>query len=135
MGFSVSVVADIFKFPWPLYPKYKYNYILGQRFDIPAFQQDFEFVINLPQNNNYELQSLVFSSTGYKDGDCYSLVKNNQYILNRVYTKELGQVINIRPICKIEPNDTLKYIWHNDTGTSKVIWIDFILTCQNPVNV
>lgn len=135
MGFNVSVVADILKFPWPLYPKYKYNYVLGQRYDIPAFQQDFEFIINLPPDNKYELQSFVFSSTGYKDGDCYSVLKNNEYILKEVYTKELGQVINIRPICKLESSDNLKYILHNNTGTSKVIWIDFILTCQKPISV
>lgn len=131
----VGVIAEILKFPWPLFPKYKNQFPLGLRYDVPPLQKDHEFIINLPPNNKYELQSFVFSSTGYKDGDAYSLKINDEYVFARIYTKELGQVKELRPVRKIDPaNDTVTFIFHNDTGTSKVIWIDLDLTAQKPVN-
>ena len=63
MGFNVGVIADILKFPWPLFPKYKYIYQQGERFDIPALIQDIEFEIQLPDNNKFELLSFAFAST------------------------------------------------------------------------
>lgn len=132
----VSIVADILKFPWPLFPKYKRTFPVGQRYDIPALIQDFEFEISLPAPNKYELQSFVFSTTGYKDGDSYSLYKNDDVIFHKIYTKELGQAMEIRPIVKLETGtDTLKFVFHNSTGTSKVIWIDLILTANKAVKV
>jgi len=133
MSFSVSVIADIFKFPWPLFPKYKNNYILGLRYDIPSLVGPQEFIINLPPNNKYELQSFAYSSTGYKDSDNYSLLVNDIYVFTNIYTKELGQVKDIRPIKKILSVDTVKFIFNNATGTSKVIWIDLDLTCLTPI--
>jgi len=130
----VSIVADILKFPWPLYPKYKQTFNLGLRYDIPALIQDCAFVVNLPPNNKYELQGVVFSSTGYKDGDSFSIYRNNDILLNRIYTKELGQRFPIRPVRKIDPaNDAVTFIFHNNTGTSKVIWVDLDLTAQKIV--
>jgi len=133
MGFNVGVIADILKFPWPLFPKYKYIYHQGERFDIPALIQDFEFTITLPANNKYELLSIAFASTGYKDGDSFSLKLNDTLILKNIYTKELGQVKQIRPVRKID-SSILTFIYHNTTGTSKVIWVDFDLTSQKEIN-
>lgn len=134
MGFNVSVIADILKFPWPLFPKYKYIYQQGERFDVPALIQDIEFEIQLPSNNKYELLSIAFASTGYKDGDSFSLMLNNKVILNKIYTKELGQAKQIQPVRKIDSSvDVLKFIYHNDTGTSKVIWVDYDLTSQKEI--
>lgn len=133
MGFNVGVIADILKFPWPLFPKYKYIYHQGERFDIPALIQDLEFTISLPANNKYELLSIAFASTGYKDGDSFSLKLNDTLILKNIYTKELGQVKQIQPVRKID-SSILTFIYHNTTGTSKVIWIDFDLTSQKEIN-
>lgn len=135
MGFNVSYVVDILKFPWPLFPRYKKLFPVGFRFDIPAFYRDFNWDINLPGANKYELQSIAFSSTGYKDGDNFSIICNNEYIVHRIYTKELGQEIPIRPVRRIDSGDNLRIVFHNDTGTSKVVWFDLILAAQNAVSV
>jgi len=134
MGFGVNYVVDILKFPWPLFPKNKNAFPLGLRYDIPALVQDNEFTITLPAGNIFEITGLVFSTTGYKDGDSYSLIKNNEYIAKEIYTKELGQAKEIRPVKEINSDtDTLKFIFHNTTGTSKVIWVDIDMTCKNIV--
>jgi hypothetical protein len=139
IGFDVSVVADIFKFPYPLYPKYKHQCPFGFRYEIPdtlGVSHTYEYEINFPLNNDYELQSYTFSATGYKDQDNYNLIRNDQYVLKQIYTKELGHIKEIRPILKITPGkDTLKFVFNNVTGTSKVIWIDFDVTCRLPIKV
>jgi len=139
MGFDVSVVADIFKFPYPLYPKYKHVYPLGLRFEVPdnsMTSTTIEFPIVLPLNNDYELQSVAFSASGYKDKDNYDLVLNDTYVLRQIYTKELGQIKEIRPILKITPGkDSFKFVFNNVTGTSKILWIDLDLTCRIPITV
>lgn len=133
MGFDVSYVVDILKFPWPLFPKNKNSYPIGLRYEIPALVQDNNFVITLPAGKTLELLSFVFSSTGYKDGDAYSMTINNDMILDYIYTKELGQVKEIRPVRQIKPNDVLTFTFHNNTGTSKVIWIDLDMTADDVV--
>jgi hypothetical protein len=134
MSFNIGIITEILRFPWPLFPKYKYIYHMGQRFDIPALQQDYTFTVQLPADNKYELLSLAFASTGYKDGDNFSLKLNDKFILSTIYTKELGQVKEIKPVRKIDPSlDTLTFIYSNITGSSKVIWVDFDLTSQKEI--
>lgn len=135
MAFGVNVITDILKFPSPLFPKYKNVYNTGMRQDIPPLMQAFEFPLTLDSNNKFELRSLQFSSTGYKDGDYFNLYKNNQLILNHIYTKELGQSIIFKPIVKFNPEvqDILKFEFVNGTGTSKVIWVDFDFATLKPV--
>lgn len=134
MAFSIGIITEILKFPWPLFPKYKYIYQKGERFDIPAIQQDYIFSIQLPTNNKYELLSLAFASTGYKDGDSFSLKLNDKFILSTIYTKELGQFKEIKPVRKIDSSlDVLTFIYSNNTGTSKVLWVDFDLTSQKEI--
>jgi len=133
MGFSIDVVADILKFPSPLFPKYKNSIPVGLRYDIPALAQDFDFNIVLPVNR-YELKGVVFSSTGYKDQDFFDVTINNVYILNSVYTKELAQQIDLSPIAKFSmPKDVVVFTFHNTSGTSKVIWVDLLLTASSPI--
>lgn len=134
MGFGIDVIADILKFPWPLFPKYKNTYPIGMRCDIAPIIQDFPFPLSLPPDNNFELQGIVFSTTGYKDGDAFSIIVNNTYIAHNIYTKELGQQIEVRPIKQVKSGDTVTFIFHNNTGTSKVVWVDFLLTAQKSVS-
>ena len=135
MGFDISIVADILKFPSPLFPKYKNTYPIGVRYDIAPLIQDFSFELSLPPDNNYELQGIVFSSTGYKDGDAFSILVSNIYVAHNIYTKELGQQIEVRPVKQIKPEDVVTFIFHNNTGTSKVVWLDYLLTAQKKVTI
>ena len=135
MGFNVSVIADILKFPWPLYPKYKNVYPIGLRYEIPNQSGNFEFTINLPSGVDLELQSISFAATAYKDGDYFSLLRNNDFILKNIYTKETAQSKELRPIVYIDSStDTLKFVYNNITGTSKVIYLDLDFVSSDPIN-
>lgn len=135
MGFKPDIIQEILKFPHPLYPRYKYSYPIGLRFDIPALKRDFEILINLPPANVYQLQSFAISSTGYKDGDSFSLKRNNDVIFEGLYTKELPQKIKVSPLVDVDPlQHVVKFIFHNDTGSSKVIWFDLDFVSQKLVD-
>jgi hypothetical protein len=123
----ISVIADILKFPYPLYPKLKRPYPMGLRFEITWDKKDFIFPIILPNPFKYELTSISISFSGYKDGDSFSLICNGDTLLDTVYTKEFGQVIDIRPVSPCQ-GTALTFIYHNDTGTSKIVWLDLMIT-------
>lgn len=131
MGFAVNVIADILKFPNPLFPKYK-NYVnFGMRYDVPPLKLDITLKVNFPQNLVYELQNIEFDFTGWKDSDSLSIYKNNNVVALNVFGKELPQRLNVRPIIKLLPEKDEFFIEiHNTTGTSKVLLIDFGLSCN-----
>ena len=138
MGFNIGIVTEILKFPNPLFPKYKHIYPNGFRFEIPETLNEsntYVFNIDLP-DNVYELQSFTFSATCYNDTDNFELALDDYYILRHIYTKSLGQIKEIRPIVKIiKPDNSLKFVYNNVSGTSKIIWIDLDLTCKNAIKV
>lgn len=139
MGFDISIVSEVLKFPHPLFPRYKHVFPYGVRFEIPEtlnVSKTYEFEITLPTESKFELQSFVYSATGYTDKDNYSLKVGEDFILKNIYTKELGQVKEIRPIVKIDPTlMNFKFIFNNVSGTSKVIWLDLDLTSSKPIRV
>lgn len=133
MGFNIKMIADIFKFPTPLFPRFKKVFGSGFREDIPALKKSFEIPIVYDEDKSYEIQYVEFSSTGYKDGDKLSLIRNKDLIFS-VHTKELPQRIDLRPVVVYRPKlDTLKFIYHNITGTSKVIWFDIFASYANKI--
>ena len=136
MGFSVDVVADILKFPSPLFPKFKNQCPLGFRYEIPLTQDTanvYNFQMELPTDNEFELQGVSVSQSGYSDRDYFELLVNNTYVLKQIFTKQLGQEKDIRPIVKIKSTDVVKFVYNNATGTSKTVWVDLELTCKKPI--
>lgn len=136
MGFSVDVVADILKFPSPLFPKFKNQCPMGQRFEIPLTKDTanvYEYIVELPMDNEFELQGVTVSQSGYSDRDYFELLVNNTYVLKQIFTKQMGQEKDIRPIVKIKSTDIVKFVYNNATGTSKSVWLDLELTCKKPI--
>lgn len=136
MGFSVDVVADILKFPNPLFPKFKNQCPLGFRYEIPlttGTANVYEYILELPVDNDFELQGITVSQSGYTDRDYFELLVNNTYVLKQIFTKQMGQTKDIRPIVKIKSTDIVKFVYNNDTGTSKSVWLDLELTCKKPI--
>ena len=135
MGFSLSYVLDVLKLPWPLFPRYKNSFPYGVRIPIPAVRETFQYDIDLPIDNKYELRGVSFSASGYKDGDYYDIMKNSTYIVKHLHTKELAQEKVLHPISRFIPeSDVLRFIYYNETGTSKSLWIDFNFVCQRAPN-
>jgi hypothetical protein len=127
-------VADILKFPWPLFPKYKKTFPIGFRFEIGG-TGDHTYELTLPPGNKYELQSFVLGCSKYNDSDYYSLYRNDDVIFSRIYTKDLGQVLEIRPIVVVDPSvDTVRFTFTNTSGIPKTVWIDLSLTSNKVVS-
>jgi hypothetical protein len=126
----VTVVADILKFPWPLFPKYKKTLPVGFRFEVSG-SGSHTYELNFPPGTKYELQSFVFGANEYSDMDYYSLYKNDDVIFTRIYTKDDGQGIEIRPVVPFDPSsDVIRFIFDNSSAIDKTIWIDLILSAN-----
>ena len=133
MGFSIDVIADILKFPHPLYPKYKKFINLGFKYNVPPIQTDIQLALKFPKELVYELQYIEIDQNGWMDNDSLTCLLNNKYIFQNVFVKELGQRLNVRPVIKINPElDTLYLIIHNKSGTSRSLFVDFGLSCNKP---
>jgi len=141
LGESVKIIADIFKFPTPLFPKYKHFFSLGVRYDVPPLKRDIKLRIAFPKNNKYELQYVEYDFTGWKDGDSISMYKSENAtniqidtIFTHIFTKELAQRFSLRPVFLLNPDSELvTFVIRNNTGTSKVLWLDLGLTSRNAI--
>jgi hypothetical protein len=134
LGFATKVFADIFKFPTPLFPRYKHYFTLGVRYDVPPLVKDITLRILFPKGNKYELQYVEYDFSGWKDGDSVTMRRNNELIFNNLFTKELAQRVDVRPVVKILPeNEYILFQIHNETGTSKVLWLDLGLVAAKAI--
>ena len=142
MGFDVVYVADIQQFPRPLFPKFKHNYRVGTRLDIPAVVGDFYINADLafPPITLYELVWLVVGCTGYKDGDSWSLIwrpdsmTNGNIVFKDIYFKEHPERKHMMPVRRFDPSiHQLVFVYHNRTGTSKVTYVDFECVSRIPI--
>jgi hypothetical protein len=132
-GPVIVLDGKISKFPYPLFPKFKHPYSLGFRLEVMEQVTEFILDFELP-SVDMELVEITFTASGYNDGDFWSLVINDQYVLNNIYTKEVGQVKPLKVIKSIPSGSTQnKFIFSNVSGQSKIIWIDLDFTCKEPI--
>lgn len=134
MSFQATIVLDgsISKFPYPLFPKFRYPYNKGYRFEIPAVAGDHDFILNKP-NVDLELLMVTFSASGYKDTDSWSILANGHIVYDTIYTKEVGQVKPLSSVKRILTSDAITFTFHNDSGTSKVLWVDLDFMAKTAV--
>ena len=133
MGFKVEYIVDIQKFPSPLYQRYKFNDRRGARIEVPSEKDDILFeVTELFPSNTYELVFLTVATTEYDDKDCWSLFYEDQVLFSSIYIKGETDRKQLRPVRRFTPGDnTLTFVWHNNSGRPKTVWLDFECTCRN----
>jgi hypothetical protein len=107
---------------------------LGVRYDVPPLKKETTLRILFPKNNKYELQYVEYDFSGWKDGDKVSMFRNNETIFQNLFTKELAQRVSVRPVVRLNPDEEyIMFKIYNDTGTSKVLWLDLGLVSANPI--
>jgi hypothetical protein len=123
-GPVIVLDGKISKFPYPLYPKLKINYTRSYQITIPPISGVHEYELELLEMD-YELYGVVVSNSGYKDLDSFSLVVNNQYVMQDIYTKEYIQAKSLRVVKSIPKTfRNVKFLFNNVTGTFKTVTID-----------
>lgn len=70
-----------------------------------------------------ELLSLEVGCTGYSDVDYWNFYINERIVCENIYCKEVAQTKNLGAI-KLTAGDELYFEFNNNSGTSKVVWLD-----------
>ncbi len=94
--------------------------------NIPAIKA--EYVSKFIATKALHICGITFSQTGYNKTDCISLLVNDNLIIDKIYSKELGQYKDFSNAVKVEEDEEVKVIFHNDSGHSKIFFceIDYI---------
>lgn len=107
--------------PPHLFATYPRPYVKGFRLEMPAVPGVYSVEFTVPQE--MELLSIEVGCTGYSDLDHWSFYINDRVICDTIYCKEVAQVKTLGAI-RLAAGDRLRLEFSNDSGTSKVAWLD-----------
>lgn len=128
MGFQVTypaggVIDQVRRVDLPrhLFPSYGQPFIKGLRLSVPPLVGMFSITYAVPVK--MELLGLEVGCTGYADVDSWDFSVGNRLVCESIYTKEVAQTkwLGVLPV---EAGTVLRLDFHNDSGTSKVVWVD-----------
>jgi hypothetical protein len=126
MGFDVEYVADIQKFPYPLYTKYKHKKLYGMKFDVlaGAGSQTFDLLTTLPPNS-YDLQGITIGVSRLDEDDYWDLICSGAILYTNIYTKTRYTIKKMSPVKRfIIGTDTLSLIYQNTSTNAKTLYVD-----------
>jgi hypothetical protein len=107
--------------PPHLFATYERPFVKGFRLEMPAVPGLYPLEYTAPQE--MELLSIEVGCTGYSDIDHWSFYINDQVICDTIYCKEVAQVKTLGAV-KLAAGDRLRFEFNNNSGTSKVAWLD-----------
>ncbi len=107
--------------PSYLFATYEHPLIKGFRLEVPASPG--MYPVRYVAEQDMELLSLEVGCTGYSDVDYWSFYINERIVCENIYCKEVAQTKNLGAI-KLTTGDELYFEFNNNSGTSKVVWLD-----------
>ncbi|APC41051.1 hypothetical protein [Clostridium estertheticum] len=99
------------------------QHMYGEMIEIPATIGD--YVIEFKPRKNGRITGITYSQSTWNFKDNWDLFYGNSVLFDKVRTKEYGEHKYFNVFLAIRAGESLKFIHHNDSGTSKVIWVDF----------
>ena len=105
-------------------PQYKgVSKVWGTKQGVPAIQGKFK-IAEWVVPNDISLSEITFSQSSWKSEDFWDLWIDDNKIIDRVYTKELGDKKSFNITVPIHGGQTIKAVLHNNSGNSRDVWID-----------
>lgn len=93
--------------------------IYGKMLRVPAVADIYTIECSAPGR----LTGITYSQSNWNVEDSWDLVIGDKKLFDNVRTKEYGEYKHLNAFYPID--DTIKFIYNNKSGTSKVIWVDF----------
>lgn len=92
--------------------------VLGKMLNIPALKGDYEIEFDIKG----EINGLTYSQTGWRYEDSWDLKIDDDVVFENSRTKEVAEhkFLNGYNPCQ----DKVIFIYHNNSATSKVLWVD-----------
>lgn len=95
--------------------------IYGKVLQVPATKGQYTIEVNY----NGKLTGITYSQSSWRFEDTWDLVVGNKKLFDGVRTKEYGEHKYFNVFYPID--GTIKFIYNNVSGSSKVLWVDFNL--------
>lgn len=97
--------------------------IYGKMLEVPAIVG--EQVIEFTAPANSKLTGITYSQSSWRFEDSWDLVVGEEKLFTETRTKEYGEHKYFNVFYPID--GVIKFIYNNNSGTSKVVWVDFCI--------
>lgn len=97
--------------------------IYGNMLEIPAVKGKHTLSFNVPRSG--KITGITYSLSAWNFQDNWNLEINSEKIFNNVTTKEYGENKYFNSFYPIKTGDIIKFIFNNNSGSSKILWVDF----------
>ncbi|KEH98247.1 hypothetical protein Z962_12380 [Clostridium botulinum C/D str. BKT12695] len=97
--------------------------IYGEMLKIPSLLGKYIIEFRAPQNG--KISGITYSLSSWNYEDSWDLVVEDKKIFNQVTTKEYGEHKNFNVFYPISSGQAIKFIFNNNSYSSKVLWVDF----------
>jgi len=95
--------------------------IYGKMLEVPAIAG--EHVIEFTAPSNSKLTGITYSQSSWRFEDSWDLVVGEEQLFIETRTKEYGEHKYFNVFYPVD--GVIKFIYNNNSGTSKVVWVDF----------
>lgn len=107
-------------------PEKRIPYTKGFKLDVPALK-DIYSIVYVPEVD-MELLAVAIACSGYMPEDYWELSVDGVKIMETIYTKELPESNGLGTLLgcayKVQAGQEVKIDFHNDSGTSKIVWVN-----------
>lgn len=97
--------------------------IKGYAQSVPLVGGEYKIVDDLAKGD-IVITSVTYSQSSYSPEDYWELWINGDRIFETIYTKELGEVKSWEMIQYLSKGDIVTLVHHNNSSTSKDVWVD-----------
>lgn len=104
--------------------------IYGQLLEIPANIDDYTITFIVPKNG--KITGITTSQSAWNLQDSWSLQVNGNILFDNVRTKEYGENKFFNVFYKVTLGQQINFIFKNNSGASKVLWVDFNILEDEP---
>lgn len=97
--------------------------IYGKMLEVPAAEG--KYIVELPSNG--KITGITYSQSSWNYEDTWDLVVDDNKLFDNVTTKQYGEHKYFNTYYNLETGATIKFIYNNNSGANKVVWIDFCI--------
>lgn len=118
--FGVSYQAGG-RFDFPYFPTKTVPYIKGERLRVDGSYADVTYVV--PED--MELLTVSVGASRYADKDYWSLLVNNEKIMDTIYTKDVPEGFYFMVVKEVKKDQEITLQFFNESGSGKTVWMNF----------
>lgn len=97
--------------------------IHGKMLEVPAIVGQYTIEFTAPANS--KLTGITYSQSSWRFEDSWDLVVEEEKLFTETRTKEYGEHKYFNVFYPVD--GTIKFIYNNNSGSSKVVWVDFCI--------